>query len=151
VIGAGGAARAIAYEAKRRGASVTIANRTEARGRNLARSLGVDAISLADIPAHRFDIMVNATPLGMTPGTRSTPLPEDWVHASVVFDAVYNPPLTRFLRDARRNGARIISGTEMYINQAALQYYLYAGKQANISMMKRALRDSRWNGNRGRR
>ncbi len=151
VIGAGGAARAIAYEAQRRGASVTIANRTETRGRKLARSLGIAAISLGDIPAHRFDIMVNATPLGMIPDTRRTPLPEEWVHASVVFDAVYNPPLTRFLRDARRNGARIVGGTEMYINQAAFQYQLYAGKSANLSRMKRALRDSRWDGNRGKR
>jgi 3-dehydroquinate dehydratase/shikimate dehydrogenase len=139
VIGAGGAARAIAYEAQRRGASVTIANRTEARGRKLARSLDIAAIRLADIPAHRFDIMINATPVGMIPDTRRTPLPDRWVHASVVFDAVYNPPMTRFLHDARKNRARIISGTEMYINQAALQYQLFAGRNPDLKEMKRAL------------
>jgi 3-dehydroquinate dehydratase / shikimate dehydrogenase len=139
IIGAGGAARAIAYEARRRGARVTIANRTEAKGKKLARALGVAAISLTGIPDRHFDILVNATPVGMIPETNCTPLPRQSVRASVVFDAVYNPPLTRFLHDARQNGAVVISGTEMYINQAALQYKLYTGKRADLVIMRRTL------------
>jgi shikimate 5-dehydrogenase len=56
-----------------------------------------------------------------------------------VFDAVYNPPLTRLLREAAGAGAEIVRGTDMYINQAAMQFKLYAGVPANISFMKKLL------------
>ena len=140
IVGAGGAARAIAYEARRRGARVVIANRTRSKARGLARSLGVTAIDLSDIAGHRFAVMVNATSVGMNPVSNRSPLPRRSVRASVVFDVVYNPASTRFLRDARRNGARVIRGTEMYLNQAALQYKLYTGRNADISFMRRAMK-----------
>jgi 3-dehydroquinate dehydratase/shikimate dehydrogenase len=56
-----------------------------------------------------------------------------------VFDAVYTPPLTRLLREAAGAGAKIVRGTDMYINQAAMQFALYAGVPANISLMKKLL------------
>jgi 3-dehydroquinate dehydratase / shikimate dehydrogenase len=140
VIGSGGAARAIAFEAKERGAEVVLANRTEAKARDLAREFGVGHMSMEDITAKDFDILVNATSVGMTPHADRSPVPKAVLKGKVVFDAVYNPPVTKLLSDAKSVGARIIQGTEMYLNQAALQSGLYTGKKADRRLMKRLLK-----------
>jgi 3-dehydroquinate dehydratase / shikimate dehydrogenase len=140
ILGAGGAARAIAHEAGKRGCAVTITNRTEAKARSLARATRSRAIAWNEIPEHHFDILVNATSAGMVPHVTQSPLPRALITSPVVFDVVYNPPLTTFLRDARMNGAEIVPGTEMYINQAARQYRLYARRIPSQLLMKRAMR-----------
>lgn len=138
IVGAGGAARAIAYEAKRRGAQVRIANRTVLKSRRLARELGVTAVSLNE--AGDADILVNATSVGMTPHVSASPVPPKYLRARLVFDAVYNPPVTRLLRDAKKKKARTISGMEMYINQGARQSRLFTGREPDIALMRRILR-----------
>ncbi len=139
VLGAGGAARAIAYEAKRRGADVFIANRTEQKAKRLAREFGLTVIALQNLSEVPFDILANATSVGMVPHVNESPVPTSLLRNKVVFDAVYNPPLTRLLRDAQRVGARIVPGTEMYLNQAALQFELYTGVKPAMSVMRRIL------------
>ncbi len=144
VLGAGGAARAIAYEAQRRGATVFLANRTERKAKQLARELAprglaVNFIANAKLGTQHFDIIANATSLGMTPHVNISPLPKSMLKKRVVFDAVYNPPMTKFLRDAKSVGAEVIPGTEMYINQAALQSALYVGKKPSIALMKKII------------
>jgi 3-dehydroquinate dehydratase/shikimate dehydrogenase len=140
VVGAGGAARAIASEAKRRGANVYIMNRHAARARKLAREFGLHYVRAADVRGACYDIITNATSVGMTPHVHQSPLPKSILKGKVVFDAVYNPPMTKLLRDAKSMGARIIQGTEMYMNQAALQFQLYAGTRPSISTMRRILK-----------
>jgi 3-dehydroquinate dehydratase/shikimate dehydrogenase len=139
ILGAGGAARAIAFEARRRGASITIANRTASRGRRLARELAVHSVPWSEIPATPCDIVVNATPVGMSPHAKCTPVPARLLKAKVVFDCVYNPPVTRLLREARRRGARVVSGVEMFLNQAAIQSRLYTGRVPDRAVMKRVV------------
>ncbi|MEW6509458.1 MAG: type I 3-dehydroquinate dehydratase [Bacteroidota bacterium] len=141
ILGAGGAARAIAYEAKRRGASVTIANRKPARARALAREF-----ELTTAPWHRlhslpWDVLVNATPVGMTPGAGRLPIARRSMQGKVVFDAVYTPPVTTLLRDAARGGAKVVSGTEMYINQGSRQFRLFTGQDPDVRLMRRILAD----------
>ncbi|GAV63392.1 DHquinase_I domain-containing protein/Shikimate_DH domain-containing protein/Shikimate_dh_N domain-containing protein [Cephalotus follicularis] len=134
VIGAGGAGKALAYGAKEKGATVVIANRTYDRARELANTVGGDAISLADLEKfHPEDgmILANTTSIGMQPKIDETPLPK---HAlgfySLVFDAVYTPKITRLLREADESGAIIVSGLEMFIGQAFEQFERYTGLPA---------------------
>jgi shikimate dehydrogenase len=139
IVGAGGAARAVAYEAVRRGARVLIANRHMARARRLALEVGALAIPVAKIPRAEFDILANTTPAGMTPDVTAIPVPPSTLGGKIVFDAVYNPPLTRLLREARARGSRIVPGTAMYVNQAAEQSRLYTGRRPSKALLRRAL------------
>jgi 3-dehydroquinate dehydratase/shikimate dehydrogenase len=139
LIGAGGAARAILYEAKKRGADVLVANRTAERAKHLAREFGVRAVVMRDLQGQKFDILVNATSVGMVPNDGESPVPKNLIKGKAVFDVVYNPPVTRFLREAADAGAVTISGMEMYINQAARQSELYTGKKPSRSRLRRLL------------
>ncbi|MGB6649006.1 MAG: type I 3-dehydroquinate dehydratase [Bacteroidota bacterium] len=140
VVGAGGTARAIAYEAKRRGAAVIIANRGEKKGKRLAREFGLGFLPLEEIGEADFDILVNATSVGMVPETDRSPVPSGLLSDRVVFDAVYNPPVTKLLRDAGALGATVVGGTEMFLNQAAIQSHLFTGRVPNLPAMRRVLR-----------
>jgi 3-dehydroquinate dehydratase/shikimate dehydrogenase len=146
IVGAGGAARAIAFEASRRGASVIVANRTAGRANALARAFGLKAVGMkskmltpSDLASDEFDIVVNATSVGMSPSVKDTPIAASMLRGKVVFDAVYSPPMTRLLREARRAGATIIAGTEMYLNQAIRQSKLFSGRQPDSRLMRRIL------------
>jgi 3-dehydroquinate dehydratase/shikimate dehydrogenase len=139
LLGAGGAARAIAYEARKRGAKVLITNHRPGRARALAREFGLEFVAWEKRGTTECDIIVNATPVGMAPATGSSPVPPKLLRGKIVFDAVYTPPVTRLLRDALRAGARVIPGTDMYVNQAARQFRLYAGVPADLALMKKVL------------
>lgn len=139
ILGAGGAARAIAYEAKRRGAHVMISSRNDGKARRLAADFGLEFVKRNNADNAEFDILVNATPVGMTPHDHESPVPKSMLKRKVVFDAVYNPPLTRLLRDAKSVGAKTIPGTEMYLNQAALQSKLYTGRKPNTKLIRKLL------------
>jgi 3-dehydroquinate dehydratase/shikimate dehydrogenase len=142
ILGAGGAARAIAYEAKQRGADVIISNRTPARGRQFAEEFGVGYAKWTSLRNVEFDILVNATSVGMVPRVNESPVSKAILKKKVVFDAVYNPPMTKLLREAKNVGARIIQGTEMYLNQAALQSEMCTGQAPDLSVMRRLLKIS---------
>lgn len=140
VLGAGGAARAIVYEAYRRGASVFIANRDPGRARTLALDFDATVVHAGELPSAQFDILANATSVGMFPGVDLSPVPRSILRPGmVVFDAVYNPPVTRLLREAKEAGAQTVSGLEMYLNQAARQSKLFAGRAPDLLLMKRTL------------
>jgi 3-dehydroquinate dehydratase/shikimate dehydrogenase len=111
ILGAGGSARAIAWEAKWRGAELWIANRTVERAQLLASAVGGEAGDLTDLPS-RYDILINCTP---DPGSVRI-LPQ-----TLVMDAVYVPKKTPFLQEAARLGCSCIDGEEMFEGQAAAQ------------------------------
>jgi len=142
IAGTGGAARAIAFEARRRGARVIVTGRNAARGRALAREFAVAFVPRGAWSGIAADILVNATPVGMAPRTHASPFPRAMLRGKIVFDAVYNPPVTRLLADAAASGARVVSGTEMYVNQAARQFALYARTRPATRLMKRLLDQS---------
>ncbi len=139
ILGAGGAARAVAYEAKQRGANVMVASRTFTRARDLASEFGLECVSWGKIARMKFDILVNATPVGMIPNTTKSPAPASILRKKVVFDAVYNPPMTKLLLEAEKRGARIVQGTEMYLNQAARQSEMYTGRKPDAHLMRRLM------------
>lgn len=129
VLGAGGAARAAVFGLKERAAEVYILNRTVATAQKLARSARARLVKRADLKKQSFDVIVNATPVGMG-NDRESPLSADEIRAKYVFDMVYDPRETLLLKLARARGAEIILGMEMFVHQAARQFEIWTGKPA---------------------
>src|SRR5262252_4622682 len=121
VLGAGGAARAAAFGLKERGAEVFILNRSAPPAQKLARQAKAKTVKRGDLKKLSFDVIINATPVGM--GTsRESPLNENEINAKYVFDMVYEPEETRLLKLAAARGAQTIRGAEMFVHQAARQF-----------------------------
>src|SRR5271165_1506312 len=129
VLGAGGAARAAVFGLKERGAEVYILNRSAATAQKLARRAHARSIKRADLKKYAFDVIINATPVGMG-NTRETPLQEKEINARYVFDMIYDPAEARLLQLAKERGAQIIPGIEMFVHQAARQFEIWTGKPA---------------------
>jgi 3-dehydroquinate dehydratase/shikimate dehydrogenase len=129
VLGAGGAARAAVFGLKERGSEVYILNRTAGPAQKLARKAHARSVKRADLKKLAFDVIINATPLGMG-NTRETPLQDKEINARYVFDMIYDPAETRFMKLAKERGAQVIPGIEMFVHQAARQFEIWTGKPA---------------------
>ena len=129
VLGAGGAARAAVFGLRERGAQVFILNRSLPSAQKLARQAKARTIKRADLKRLDFDVIINATPVGMG-NTTDSPLHADEIKAQYVFDMVYDPLETRLLQLARLRGAQVIPGREMFVHQAARQFEIWTGKPA---------------------
>lgn len=147
VLGAGGAARAVAHALGGCGARVTVAARNPAAAAAAAALADGVVVPWEDrsVMAGRSDILVNATPVGMTPpdetagGSRD---PEMLLDADVfgpnhvLVDLVYHPVETVLLRAARERGARVVPGLGMLVHQAALQVERWTGRAAPLAAMR---------------
>jgi 3-dehydroquinate dehydratase / shikimate dehydrogenase len=129
VLGAGGAARAAVFGLKERGAEVYILNRSAVPAQKLARSARARTIKRPDLKKLSFDVIINATPVGMG-NSKDSPLTEKEINARYVFDMIYDPPETAFMTLARARGATVIPGVEMFVHQAARQFEIWTGKPA---------------------
>jgi len=142
LLGAGGAARAVAFGLKGCGAEVTIANRTHDKAVRLAEEVGCAFCAMGDVAGRDVDVLVNTTSVGMYPKVDAMPVPREALKPGMlVFDAVYNPPETRLLREAKAAGCRTLSGIHWFVNQAAMQFELWVGLPAPRGVMERALRE----------
>jgi len=140
ILGAGGAARAVAFAVIGRGAAATIFNRSREKGEALAADLGADFKPLSEFAAERCDILVNTTPVGMSPQGQDTPLlGEKLKPGLVVMDIVYNPLKTRLLREAEAAGCETIDGLSMFVHQGARQFELWTGLAAPVDIMRMAV------------
>lgn len=141
IIGANGAARAAAYGVTIKGAKLSIYNRTVEKAKELAKKFGGEACSLEQLEqVKNAEIIINTTSVGMEPNVNETPIPKEYLSKhQIVFDVIYTPKETRFLKEAEEQGANIISGGEMFVEQAAAQFKLYTGYDAPIDVMKQAL------------
>ncbi|TYG59044.1 hypothetical protein ES288_D08G270700v1 [Gossypium darwinii] len=143
IIGAGGAGKALAYGAYEKGARIVVANRTYDKAKELASKVRGQALTLAelnDFCPEEGMILVNTTPVGTEPRTEETPVSKETLkHYSLVFDAVYTPKLTRLLREAKQSGATIVYGTEMFINQAFIQFEMFTGLPAPKQLIRDVL------------
>ncbi|PIQ80958.1 MAG: shikimate dehydrogenase [Candidatus Pacebacteria bacterium CG_4_10_14_3_um_filter_34_15] len=144
LIGAGGAARAVAYGVTQRGAKLTIYNRTIEKAKELINEFGGEAYSLDDIEGIKnMDIIFNATSVGLASNKNETPLPKELMtNKHIIFDAIYVPYETRLLREAKQQGATIIHGMEMLLQQAIAQFKLYTGHDAPEDVMRNVLLDN---------
>jgi 3-dehydroquinate dehydratase/shikimate dehydrogenase len=137
VLGTGGAARAVALAARRSGATVTCYGRDRGKAEALAAALSVGA-GARPVPAGSWDVLVNATPLGMHPDTEQSAFPESTYDGDVAYDLVYNPTRTRFLQDAAAGGCRTIGGLGMLVAQARRQIELWTGLRPDPEPMRDA-------------
>jgi len=129
IIGAGGAAKAITYEAIKRGGKVTVLNRTATKAERLAKTLGcvADALeNIRDVTKTGYDIMVNATSVGMDDHQEMLPIDaKHLIPGSVVMDIISKPKHTALIKAAELKGCICIYGEEMFINQALIQQALW--------------------------
>lgn len=143
VIGAGGAGKALAYGAKEKGAKVVIANRTYERAKEIADTIGGDALSLQDLNNFHPEngmILANTTSIGMQPKIDDTPITKEALRSyALVFDAVYTPKITRLLREAEESGAIIVNGVEMFIGQAYEQFERFCGLPAPKELFRKIM------------
>jgi len=135
MIGAGGVARAIAFGIVSKGGNLIILNRTVSKARKLADELKCDYGDLDKMKGLKgVDIIINATSIGMHPDVNKTPISKDVLRKiinkkTVVFDSVYNPIMTKLLKEAKTFKCKIIAGVEMFVNQAAEQFKLFTGRK----------------------
>ena len=144
LLGAGGAAKALAYGLLEKGAKLTIANRTLARATELAERLDANAIALEEVGnGHsdgHWDIIVNTTSVGMWPHVDDSPYPANALQKEmVVFDTIYNPIQTKLLRDAEAAGCRTLNGIDMFIGQAAQQFEYWMKTPAPTDVMREVM------------
>jgi len=137
VVGNGGAARSAAYALVGSGAKVSIVGRNPDRVRSLARACGAESLLREQVNGRKFDALVHATPLGMFPHPESCFF-ADALPASLVFDMVYNPLETTLLRHAASQGLTVISGLQMFIEQATRQFEIWTGAPAPRAVMEKA-------------
>lgn len=143
MIGAGGAAHAVAYALLHDGWQVTIAARRLEQARRLAGSFPDYQIQIAEsagLQGAEFNLIVNTTPVGMVPDTDQSPWPENlpFPSGAAVYDLVYNPPETRLVKDACSEGLPATTGLGMLIEQAALAFTLWTGYNPPRQAMLRA-------------
>jgi shikimate dehydrogenase len=147
VIGAGGAARAVAHGLIDAGASVSLVNRTKQKAELLAAQ--IRAATDAEVAARGLseltdlkdvEVLVNASAAGMKEYGAGSPINVEWLHRGlVVMDIVYKPVHTLLIEAALEKGLKAISGERMLLHQAARQFELYTGAPAPLTAMEQAL------------
>jgi 3-dehydroquinate dehydratase/shikimate dehydrogenase len=136
VIGAGGAARAAVWALQRDKAKVALFARTRPKVQALAQSFGVPYEPVQDARFRDFDVVINATPVGSAASVEGTPAVADQLAgAKLVYDLVYNPIETQFLKEAREAGCDTLGGLEMLAAQAQLQFELWTRKTPASRLM----------------
>ncbi len=141
IVGNGGAARGAACALGDAGAKVTLTGRNADRVRALARQVGGEAISHEQSLLRHFDVVINATPVGMWPHVEECPF-QDCIPGEIVFDMVYNPLETMLIRRARDQGKQVVPGLKMFIEQAVKQFELWTGESAPRAAMETAALDA---------
>ncbi|MDG2053201.1 MAG: type I 3-dehydroquinate dehydratase [Phycisphaerales bacterium] len=160
LLGAGGAARAVAVGLLDSGALITVFNRDEANAQEMCRQLNavkqdggegvIESGALKDLVEGAFDILVNCTTVGMTGGAapEESPLTAMGVSSDVittdltVYDIIYSPLETKLMEDAKARGAQVIGGLGMFLGQAVGQYEAWVGASASKDAYKRAWQQS---------
>jgi len=142
VLGAGGAARAIVYGCALEGAKVTLHNRTREGAEELADEVkeGLDVkIEIVDeVDLKGYDVLINSTPVGMSPHIDKCPIDGEIPKKIVVMDIIYNPLETELLKRAKAAGAKTISGLEMFILQGAESLRIW-GYDPPVDVMRKAV------------
>jgi 3-dehydroquinate dehydratase/shikimate dehydrogenase len=137
ILGAGGSARAVAVGLASSGASITV----HARAREKAEAVAM-LVSARVGPwppeAGSWDLLVNCTPMGMHPRLDQTPVARESLTGTYVYDLVYNPGVTRLLRDAATAGCQTIGGLDMLVAQAHEQFHWWTGLRPAPGVMRAA-------------
>ncbi len=145
ILGNGGSARAIAFTLLMEDVNITIAGRDMNRVTPLLEHLkrhkrGIQSLLIKDISkdfTRKIDIIINTTPVGMSPNTEQMPIGADLINSNhIIFDIVYSPPITSLLHAAQEKGCRIIRGIEMLLYQGVKQFEIWTGDKAPVKIMR---------------
>jgi 3-dehydroquinate dehydratase/shikimate dehydrogenase len=142
LVGGGGAARAVVYVLSQRQANITIVDIEKKRADELARTFGAKSESLKKLwkSGRTFDLVVNCTPVGMK-GVPGNPITAALFKPGSVFvDVIFNPPVTAAMKTAEREGARVLGGLEMLVQQGAESLRIWTGLEPRVTMMREAAR-----------
>jgi 3-dehydroquinate dehydratase/shikimate dehydrogenase len=150
ILGAGGAGMAIAYGLSRRGATVVVSDGVQQKAAAISERFDCRSVEWSQRHAVSADILVNATPVGMHPEVDETPYEKHHLRPSmVVFDAVYNPENTLLIKEARSRNCKVVTGIDMFVRQACLQFQLFTGRPGPADLMrdliKRAIGPAKYN------
>lgn len=137
ILGGGGAARAAALALLSMRANVTVVARQRQQAEAVAHATGAAAGEWPPRPGS-WDLLVNATPVGTAPHHDTSPVPDESFLGQLVYDLVYNPPVTRLLADARRAGCHTLSGLDMLVAQAERQFEWWTGSRGMDRVMRQA-------------
>jgi 3-dehydroquinate dehydratase / shikimate dehydrogenase len=137
ILGAGGSARAVAVALASEGARITVHSRDASKAQNVASLVG-GAGGLLPPAAGSWDLLVNCTPIGMHPRMEQSPMPASALARGVVYDLIYNPPVTRLMRDAATAGCDTIGGLDMLVAQAQEQFEWWTGRRPPSGVMRAA-------------
>jgi shikimate dehydrogenase len=149
LLGAGGAAKAIAYTLSQEVDELVILNRTPepaAELANLLKQKFKKKISAGELSPSTVkdnladcDVLINATSVGMNPNANQTPVAPEWLKPDLaVMDIVYNPIETKLAKDAKAAGAKVVSGVEMLIYQGAASFEIWTACKAPVEVMRKA-------------
>lgn len=142
IVGAGGAAKAIAYGMKNSGGIVSIYNRSQERAEQLVKEFGLElGGNLEDLSkVEDYDILINATSVGSYPNIDYSIIPEHILQeGKIVLDAVINPIDTLLIKRAQKKNCLVVNGLKMLIFQGAFQYKLFTGYDAPLEVMEKKL------------
>ena len=152
ILGAGGAARALAHSLIEEANNLVIVNRTPNRGKTLANELTKEyhkevlfkkfdnKIFGKILPS--IDLLVNTTTIGMYPDKLLSPIPKNYLHDDLtVFDIIYNPLETQLMKDASEKGCRVLGGLDMLIFQGVLSFEWWTNQTPNVELMKKSILD----------
>ncbi|MGE5196461.1 MAG: shikimate dehydrogenase [Anaerolineae bacterium] len=135
ILGAGATAAAMAIEAIKEEADVVLINRTSEKSKHLAHRIGCSAEEMSKarkLFVKGYDVLINATSVGMTPNDDQIPIDPSWLkEGTVVLDAVYAPRVTKLLKAAEEKGCHTIGGAELFAAQAVRQFELWFKNMEN--------------------
>jgi len=141
ILGAGGVARSLAFAREREGCGLIITNRTTERAKTLAEEVGCKYVEWAARHNVICDTLINCTSVGMHPNLDECPVHAGFLKPThYVFDTIYTPETTMLIREAQDRGCHVLTGVEMFVRQAGLQFKLFTGKEAPVDIMDKLVR-----------
>ena len=142
IFGAGGVSRAILTALKNlKLKNITLTNRTTRKGERLAKQFNINFIQWSKRENIMADVLINATSIGMTPDTFSTPVSKNNIkNSQIVMDVVASPPKTKLIKIANKHGKITIDGLKLSLYQSFTQFKLYTGRNPPIQVMEKAAR-----------
>lgn len=141
ILGAGGVARAVAHALHQEGTALVLANRTTERAQRLAEEVGCKYVDWMARHNVMCDTLINCTSVGMHPNLDECPVHSSFLKPGLyVFDTIYTPETTMLIREAQERGCHVLTGVEMFVRQAGLQFKLFSGKEAPLELMDKVVR-----------
>jgi 3-dehydroquinate dehydratase/shikimate dehydrogenase len=141
MLGAGGVARAMAHALARENPVLIIANRTLEKAQRLAEEVGCRAIDWQGRHNVLCDTLINCTSVGMHPNLDESPIHNSFLKPGLtVFETVYTPETTLLVRDAQQRGCHVITGVDMFVRQAALQFKMFTGHEPPLDLVRTVVR-----------